>query len=167
MVLRESSPFGYGAVAACMSSDRDLALYRRFGALNARNLLYLQSELMSLEIRLQELDESANDVSKGTETWSSPRSWYYLEKQGGEHLEVVEKIRGKLEEYSKSGDSLTALSTYRDWRFYMGPCCRIAGGAALSRKEAIRPDLTRTDAYYTSPDLSKTQPSHHMPGYST
>ena len=95
-----------------MSSDRDLALYRRFGTLNARNVLYLQSELMSLENRLQELDESANDISKGTECWSSPRSWYYLERTGGEHLEVVKKIRAKLEEYSMSGDFLTALSMH-------------------------------------------------------
>ena len=58
-----------------MSGDRDLALYRRFGALNARNLFYLQSELMSLENRLQELDESTNDISKETEAWSSSRSW--------------------------------------------------------------------------------------------
>ena len=121
MVSRDSSPVGYGAVAACMSSDRDLALYRRFGALNARNLLYLQSELMSLESRLQELDESANDVSKGTEAWSSPRSWYYLEKRGGEHLEVVRKIRGKLEEYSKSGDFSTVLSIYMDLEIIWDP----------------------------------------------
>lgn len=84
-----------------MSCDRDLALYRRFGVLNSRNLLYLQSELMSLETRLQELDVAANDISKGNEVWSVPRSWYYLEKAGGEHLEVVLKIRDKLDTYSK------------------------------------------------------------------
>ncbi|MCJ1355199.1 MAG: hypothetical protein MMC33_005190 [Icmadophila ericetorum] len=92
-------PVGYGAVASCMNCDRDLALYRRFGALNSRNLLYMQSELMSMETRLQELDAEANDISKGNETWSVPRSWYYLEKARGEHWEVVMKIREKLEAY--------------------------------------------------------------------
>jgi hypothetical protein len=101
MSSKDRIAIGYGAVANCMSFDCDLALYRRFGSLNSRNILYLQSELMSLEARLQELDSAANDISKGNEIWSVPRSWYYLEKAGGEHLEVVLKIREKLEAYSK------------------------------------------------------------------
>jgi hypothetical protein len=44
--------------------------------LNARNLLYLQSELMALKIRQQELDEAANDLQKGNSSWSVPRSRY-------------------------------------------------------------------------------------------
>lgn len=104
-------PVGYGAVATCMSCDRDLALYRRFGYLNARNLLYLQSELMDLETRLQDLDTAANDTSKGIETWSVPRSWHYLQKTGGEHLEVVLRIRKKLEAYSKF-DVLIHVSSF-------------------------------------------------------
>ena len=95
------TPVGYGAVATCMSCDRDLAFYRRFGYLNARNLLYLQSELMDLETRLQDLDGAANDTLKGIETWSVPRSWHYLQKAGGEHLDLVIKIREKLEAYSE------------------------------------------------------------------
>jgi hypothetical protein len=93
--------FGYGAVATCMSCDRDLALYRRFGVLSSRNLLYMQSELMKLEARLQELDNAANDISRGNAVWSVPRSWHSLEKAGGEHLVVVLTIRERLEAYSK------------------------------------------------------------------
>ena len=120
-----------------MSSDRDLALYRRFGALNARNLLYLQSELMTLENRLKKLDESANDISKGAEAWSSPRSWFYLEKQGGEHLDVVKEIREKLEKYSESS------------HFW-------------SRPHSILGHVSK----YHSADVSKIQHFHHTPGYS-
>jgi hypothetical protein len=93
-------PIGYDLVASCIDSERDLALYRRFGVLNARNLLYLQSELMALEERLKHLDGAANDRNKGVDTWSIPRSWYHLEKENREHLEVVLKIRDRLEMYS-------------------------------------------------------------------
>lgn len=96
---------GYGAVAATMASDRDLSIFRRFGMLNTRNLLYLQSELMSLETRLQELDAQADDVKKGNATWSIPRSWYYLEHDDGEHLATVLRIREVLEKYSMSAYS--------------------------------------------------------------
>ncbi len=100
MSLPTLDPIGYGAIATIMSSDRDLSIYRRFGVLNARNLLYLQSELMALETRLQELDAAANDLQKGNSSWSVPRSWYYLERASGEHLETVLKIREVLEKYS-------------------------------------------------------------------
>lgn len=98
---------GYGAVAATMASDRDLSIFRGFIALNTRNALYLQSEIMSLEMRLQELDTEANDMNKGNSTWSTPRSWFYLQQENGEHLNTVLRIRDLLEKYSRS--SLSAV----------------------------------------------------------
>ena len=55
-------------MAATIASDQDLSIFRRFGLLNTRNLLYLQYELMALETRLQELDVGVNDVKKGNDT---------------------------------------------------------------------------------------------------
>ena len=97
---------GYGAVAATMASDRDLSIFRRFAVLNTRNLLYLQSEIMSLEARLQELDAEADDIRKGNATWSIPRSWFYLQQENGEHMATVLRIRELLEKYSRCYASL-------------------------------------------------------------
>lgn len=94
------APIGYGAVAAAMDADTDLAIYRRYGALNARNILYLQSELLVLEERLQQLDVDADGPGNSADVRAVPRSWYNLEKQHGEHLEVVMLIRDRLEKYS-------------------------------------------------------------------
>ena len=107
---------GYGAVAATMASDRDLSIFRRFGMLNTRNLLYLQSDLMSLETRLQELDAQADDVKKGNATWSIPRSWYYLEHDNGEHLATVLRIREVLEKYSMSAYPLHGGHLVQPWQ---------------------------------------------------
>jgi hypothetical protein len=46
-----------------LASDPELLIFRRFNLLNARALLYLQSELMSLETQLLEFDEE--DVKDG------------------------------------------------------------------------------------------------------
>lgn len=39
-----------------MASDKNFAIFRRFGELHARLLLYKQDELVQLEQRLQDLD---------------------------------------------------------------------------------------------------------------
>jgi hypothetical protein len=44
---------GYPKLAGYMGLAPEIAMFRRFGALNARNILYLQSELVVLEARLK------------------------------------------------------------------------------------------------------------------
>ena len=42
------APIGYGLVARYMADADDLSMFRRFRALNTRNLLLMQSELRVL-----------------------------------------------------------------------------------------------------------------------
>jgi hypothetical protein len=42
---------GYPKLARHMGASPEIAIFRRFGALNAQNLLYLQAELVHLEKR--------------------------------------------------------------------------------------------------------------------
>ncbi|KAL8794046.1 MAG: hypothetical protein Q9195_003346 [Heterodermia aff. obscurata] len=51
------APPGYPRIAALRASDDDLMIYRRFGSLHARVLLYRQDELACLERQLEELDD--------------------------------------------------------------------------------------------------------------
>lgn len=44
---------GYSKLASSMGAHPELAIFRRFGTLNAQNLLYLQAELVYLENKLQ------------------------------------------------------------------------------------------------------------------
>ncbi|KAF1983285.1 hypothetical protein K402DRAFT_466098 [Aulographum hederae CBS 113979] len=48
---------GDAELAAFIASDRDLAVFRRFDALSARNLIFLQRKLQLLETSLHELDD--------------------------------------------------------------------------------------------------------------
>jgi hypothetical protein len=68
-------PIGIQDFSSHIALDPTLSIYRRFATLNARNLLYLQSELASLEARLVLLDQRADDVTKGNDIWAMPRSW--------------------------------------------------------------------------------------------
>jgi hypothetical protein len=100
---------GYRAVAAWISRDPDneTFIYRRFDQLSARNLLYLQSELLALERHLERLDaETAK--SADMELKDSARRWEIFSKNAENRVEerarmnLVIEIRAKIKEYRKS-----------------------------------------------------------------
>ena len=98
---------GYPSLAAFIASDCDksTAIYRRFDRLTARNLLYLQSELVELEARQDALD--AEDLRGTLEHKQSARDWRTLGRKAAEpgnteekeRVEVLEEIRKKIKEY--------------------------------------------------------------------
>jgi hypothetical protein len=95
----DSPQIGYARSSSLIASDADLNIFRSFKTLNARNILYLQSELAELEETLHDLDEIYNDRTKGNDSWSVPRSWRAVKKEGGEYLECVHRLRKTSKEY--------------------------------------------------------------------
>jgi len=107
---------GYATIGKLMGHHPQLALFRRFGALNAQNLLYLQAELTYLELELRVV-EGKNRQSSHPQKRDYTGSWWKL-RQGyelqvsqtptGEQHQwgIVLKIREKLKEYSKSFNDL-------------------------------------------------------------
>lgn len=122
--------FGYERLAKTLALDHDLSMFRRFAA---RNILYLQSELQSLELKLRQFDNDANDIGKGNAIWGKPRSWYWASRgqavpnQGEEREEywdLVLRIRELLEKYSMSVNqsfSSGDLSSFRKERLNFQP----------------------------------------------
>ena len=53
----EDYPLGYPRVAALLGSAEQLSIYRRYGYLHARLLLYKQDQLRVLETELDQLDK--------------------------------------------------------------------------------------------------------------
>ena len=96
---------GYPSFAHFIARDGDAAIYRRFSHLSARNLLYLQSELHSLDDRLRILDaEDASDITN-EEAPKAAREWRYLSDDANPrarlHREIHEQFRVKLKEYRR------------------------------------------------------------------
>lgn len=83
----------------------ETAIFRRFGFLNAQNLLYMQAELVSLENQLRRLQ--AEDAEAGSAVRSRyAENWFYLStattEDGGndEQWELMKEIRSKLKDYN-------------------------------------------------------------------
>jgi len=82
----------------------EAAIYRRFGALNALNLLYYQAELTYLEQELQDQQKLDNNDQKGYGK-SYATNWFWLRNSKGEgngrQLDLILEIRGTLAKYSE------------------------------------------------------------------
>ena len=98
---------GYGRLASKLSLDNELCMFRHFAELSIRNILYLQSELQELELKLHQLDAKANGNTHEPSKWSRPRSYHYASRNesmaldgNAAYWETVLRIRDVLERYS-------------------------------------------------------------------
>lgn len=97
---------GYTTLASMMGTHPEIAVFRRFGSLNAQNILYLQAELTSLELKLKRAVE-ANRASGHRDRIIYDREWQTLSNSvqaadgNPEQWLTFLKIREKLKEYSK------------------------------------------------------------------
>lgn len=100
---------GHAKVAALMGAYPEVAIFRRFAAMNAQNLLYLQAELIELERKLKMYaTEDAN--SKHPKRILYSRHWLSLSGSinNPEHDDcdkqwnIILTIRERLKEYSRS-----------------------------------------------------------------
>jgi len=96
-------PVGYPRIAERIAVKPETGIYRRFDALNARHILYLQAELCRLEEDLQE--QESNDCKDTV----GHRSLYAIdyecmldEEQADpkKQLKLIHKIHQKLNQYS-------------------------------------------------------------------
>lgn len=97
---------GYPKLAAFQSSFPETAIFRKFGALNLQNLLYLQAQLSRLEAELREI--AKEDLESGDpQRLHFNKDWWELsqasEKAGNniQWLKALE-IRETLGVYSTS-----------------------------------------------------------------
>jgi hypothetical protein len=105
----QQKPLGFAALSSLMASDGDqeLLIFRRFDEISARNLLYLQCELLSIEERLKKWDKKISssgdmDLEEAAETWE-----VMVEQaedgrpEAKEMMALVDQLRVKMKEYRK------------------------------------------------------------------
>jgi hypothetical protein len=102
-----SIPPGYPTVAGLISKDDDFAIFRKFRYLNARNLLYLQAELIHLENELETLDRGL-DTEQHREKLKDWRAF----AEDNVRLELAVRIRKTLQEYSKKRAIVLSCTEY-------------------------------------------------------
>lgn len=100
---------GYPKLGRLMAAYPEVAIFKRFGALNAENLLYLQAEIQDLEIALRK-QQNEDLASTHRDRTMYCRDWWSLKESGGTEAEqgndgrqweLILKIRQKITEYSK------------------------------------------------------------------
>lgn len=97
-IIVEDLPNGYPRTSAYLNSDVGTALFRRFGTLHSRALLYKQHQLTELEAKLETMD--GDDAEKVETTWRNSRSINRRDGEDNEEKKVLmEEIVTKLEEY--------------------------------------------------------------------
>lgn len=85
-----------------MGESPALTIFRRYGTLNAQNILYMQAEINELEKELQDIS-SEDRYSSNSEKQRFSREWWRLARaQGGDSLQWKKflELREKLDEYS-------------------------------------------------------------------
>lgn len=107
----ESNRFGgYTAAAAFLASDPDneTLIFRKFDGLGALNLLYMQSEILELEKRIQELHLTtlkSDDmgVIEAASRWETLlEQCQRNEPKARERMDLILDLRKKLKEYREA-----------------------------------------------------------------
>ena len=94
---------GYPKLADFVGLEPQLAIFKRFGALNAENLFFMQAEIAGLEEELREI--IANDLkSKDRKVKKSSSSWRMLQaaRENSAQWQKRMEIRERLRDYSES-----------------------------------------------------------------
>ncbi|KAH7379487.1 hypothetical protein BKA66DRAFT_587563 [Pyrenochaeta sp. MPI-SDFR-AT-0127] len=81
---------GYPKLAAKFEILPEAAIYRRFGALNAQNLLYYQAELTYLERKLRDQQKQDSNDQKGHGS-SYAINWYWLKHSKTDDKAVIQQ----------------------------------------------------------------------------
>ncbi|KAL4878732.1 hypothetical protein BJY04DRAFT_220799 [Aspergillus karnatakaensis] len=116
---------GYDRLAALITSDKGLSIFRSFKHLNAKNLLYLQAEIVNLEAELEELIEK-DAASKQGHNAKFSTSVRLLKEANSEQWKKWVELRELLERYNTAKLQYTQttrlkpphkqdLAVLRDW----------------------------------------------------
>jgi len=96
-------PPGYPRLAAILNSDPNFPVYRRFGTLHHRVILYRQQQLVKLERRLNDLDnKDANDNPYRLQSleWDHEDA-LILNQESSEREKLIEEIDERLKHYGR------------------------------------------------------------------
>lgn len=114
---------GYTAAAQWLAADADneTLVFRKFDRLAALNLLYLQSEILELEDRVNKMHHEAENGDMSVMT--AARSWEKLVSQSRQGLpEVQERARGKMELIRELREKIREYRERRPPRPAKGQC---------------------------------------------
>ncbi|KAJ4026453.1 hypothetical protein NW752_001398 [Fusarium irregulare] len=114
----EQKPLGFAALSSLMASDGDqeLLIFRKFDEISARNLLYMQCEILSIEERLKKCDRKLAssgemDLEEAAETWEvMVEQAKDGRKEAKEMIDLIKELRVNMKEYHEALDLQSRIS---------------------------------------------------------
>jgi len=97
--LQTHHPRGYPEIANFIGSDKDFFIFRRFDVLSARNMLFLQDELVELEEKLEQVDLAESRSGTARHPWNLHSR---REDSNAARKALMAEIRVKLREYQEA-----------------------------------------------------------------
>jgi hypothetical protein len=97
-------PGGYPMLAERIAVKPQTGIYRRFDALNARHILYLQAELCILEKQMRNKEQEDRKQKEGGSSKYAVDYQRMLETPSDEdqtQLELIKKMHKKMNQYSR------------------------------------------------------------------
>ena len=107
-VQPQETRIGYPKMADFVGLEPQLAIFKRFGSLNAENLLFMQAEIACLEEELRLIvAENGDTDDKDDLNRRAATSWRLLQETGKNSVQWRKRseIRERLKEYSESQNS--------------------------------------------------------------
>ncbi|KAJ4301275.1 hypothetical protein N0V90_003366 [Kalmusia sp. IMI 367209] len=102
---RTKDPDGYYSIARFFDEESGIPVVRKFGILNAQNILYMQAELVQLEAELACIvheDAESGDAERENYRYSARALQKSMEGIESFQWEKILEIRQKLKEYNKA-----------------------------------------------------------------
>ena len=91
----------YAGFGALMNGNSDVAIVRKFGDLNAQNILYLQAELVTLENKLRKQEYHDRYYGEGVVRNFHHDYGILVQHEESAQYSLLARIREKLREYSE------------------------------------------------------------------
>ena len=138
---------GYAKLGLLMGEYPELAIFRRYAALNAQNILYLQAELAHLESEFRKFAQE-DEISNIEKRRDYSKDWYSLQRSisnpGVEddngQWKTFLKIRAKLKEYSTlSCETIILVTTNNSLRSSNYPA---KGNGKAGSSQWARPQIS-------------------------
>ncbi|KAF3050098.1 hypothetical protein E8E11_002378 [Didymella keratinophila] len=112
----EDIPQGYYRLAAFISSDQNLLIFRGFATIHARLLLHLQTEIQRLEKELNRMDEMETDelrLKSGAQDARLSRKEKKANKDKRTRCDVLEDLRIKICQYDEIMINQNAINGFQ------------------------------------------------------
>lgn len=148
-----------------MGTYPELAIFRRFGALNLQNIIYMQADITHLEEQLREMvaeDNHSSDPERkmlSRDWWAIAEGSYGMDEASSRRYKIVMKLRSVLKDYNDAlMQQAAVLALQPPAKNDLGFLRYWLNDPLLGNRFLVGPDSATWDEVSLEPDLVALRP---------